>query len=695
MTDVSDIAKETEDKNTAFLCLLCFQPYDNPRELPCFHTFCQRCLDGYTMSKLPSDEMFPCPVCEEPTLERCTKSPVTTWSAFLPHDVAHRPSSAEVQRDDDTAVCEGCKRDGEKSKATHWCRHCTETLCTSCRIAHRRNKKTTAHKIIDINDVSKVGSPTLSPSVRETCPQHPGKTLEVYCIDHHALCCILCLAVSHRECKHMRSVEDVSRGAMATCDHIWVKLDAESKKLLQIDEQALSALELDKENVTLSIETMIDAVRKTLDELQTKFLEDVNIAHDKNRQLLKQHKRNTEQFYTNMKNTRLLMSLTDGHVTPRLAFIARDQASVQLTSHYQRLKHRTLQSQNVYRMEIETDDIVDKMTHAIRAAGDFKVTSTLSDSTRDALSSVGASLESLRKTHTFSSFADSISSSDMIGSLTRGRLIGRKVKPKTEIRSVKSHLLTSVQSKILGGRQAILLTGGAFVEDKWLIMADCNNKRLLLFDEDYNYLKQYAINGCPTDVARGCKPSELYVAVYNKEVLKCSFASGHLDIVGRTSCPTLTCGIDILDGKLVVVTTETVKVLEIDEPEINRAQITTTGATCIGACSQRHLYYHRDDNSVVGRSLNGREVTRYAHPHLRDPVGICSDSFGHVLVCGYQSGNVHEMAPDGTRGRVLVKKLHQIKHPWAVIVHPSGREFVVTSCKETTAFEVYRFIPGK
>ncbi|XP_033730732.1 E3 ubiquitin-protein ligase TRIM56-like [Pecten maximus] len=265
---MADIDDSIDD--TSFRCLLCFQPYDCPRELPCLHTFCRRCFDSFTQTELTTNRTFPCPICEKPTPLSCPKSPVSTWASFLPHGLTHQLSPSVTQAGDGDVVCEGCRRDDENTRATHWCRHCVEALCSSCKIAHRRNKKTNDHKVVEISAVRNPGSSVLPLSVPERCPQHPGKTLEVYCIDHHTLCCILCLAVSHRQCSHVRSIEDVSREPMSTCDDTWIRIEAESKVLLQKYEEAISSLDLDKENAIASMIAKLDAVRKKIDELQMK-----------------------------------------------------------------------------------------------------------------------------------------------------------------------------------------------------------------------------------------------------------------------------------------------------------------------------------------------------------------------------------------------------------------------------------------
>ncbi|XP_069115367.1 protein PML-like [Argopecten irradians] len=684
MADINQSRQITKQVQDYAKCLLCFKPNACLRDLPCFHSFCPPCFDSFTHPESDTNKRLLCPVCETHHQFSILKSSTSIWASFLPHDVT---SSVKPGRGDEV-VCEGCRRDGEDTRATHWCRHCTEALCSSCKIAHRRNKKTTDHRVIDIRDVQNTESLPLKLSFYENCFQHPGKTLEIYCLDHQALCCILCLAVSHRECKHVRSIEDVSKEPRATCSDMWISLENKSKTLTRQYNDAISMLDRDKEHITATMSAKLNTARKKIDKLQERFNHDVEMEHKKNKQDLLNYKENAEQFYTNIKNTQMLMSALENHVDSRQAFIALNIVSVQLTRHYQRMKHRLLQAHKLFSLELEVEDTVDKI-NALTSVGTVTTTTKISDATKEALTTTGAALETIRKMQACSSLGDSMSSSDMIGSLTRGRLIVRK-ETKSEMKTVKSRLIKSVESKTLGGKQVILLTGGTFVDEKWLVMADCNNKRVLLFDENYTYLKQYAIDGCPTDIARGNKISELYVAVFNKEILKCSLASGHLDVIGRTKFPSLTCGIDLLDGKLIVVTVDSVKILEESGQEVNSVQLTTTGSTCIGVCKNNRRYYHRSGNSVVGHTLDGREETRYTHSQLSDPVGVCLDSEANVLVCGYQSGNIHSIFPDGVQGRVLVRKLDKIKHPWAVIAHQSKREFVVTSCKEAVAFEVYQ-----
>ncbi|XP_052782155.1 uncharacterized protein LOC128218516 [Mya arenaria] len=46
----------------------------------------------------------------------------------------------------------------------------------------------------------------------ERCEKHPGKALELVCVDHDKLCCPVCVAVGHRQCASILHIPDVAKG---------------------------------------------------------------------------------------------------------------------------------------------------------------------------------------------------------------------------------------------------------------------------------------------------------------------------------------------------------------------------------------------------------------------------------------------------------------------------------------------------
>jgi len=60
--------------------------------------------------------------------------------------------------------------------------------------------------------------------------------------------------------------------------------------------------------------------------------------------------------------------------------------------------------------------------------------------------------------------------------------------------------------------------GGTLLNDGRLVMADFKNNRLVELDNKYNVVKEYKIDGIPTDVAAGNNNNEVYIAVNNNSI---------------------------------------------------------------------------------------------------------------------------------------------------------------------------------
>ncbi|XP_069140219.1 uncharacterized protein [Argopecten irradians] len=252
----------------------------------------------------------------------------------------------------------------------------------------------------------------------------------------------------------------------------------------------------------------------------------------------------------------------------------------------------------------------------------------------------------------------------------------------------------TVKGSTLGGMRIPWLTGGIFTDNNELLITDFHDNRLLLFDDNYTYQREYKIDGHPTDIARGRTADEMFVAVNRTSILRCTLQNGQLSmnkIISRIIAPPDTWGIAVFGDKLLAGIPDSVKVMSIDG-NVTKSINKGGDSTYIAVSTSNSTVYYRDDHDVVCRRLDSdREVYRYRDPGLIDPRGIGLDRDHNVYVCGHSSGNVYLISPDGSRGRVLLPKLSSITNPWCIVVHPTKQEFVVTSPYGSTSLEVYRF----
>lgn len=76
-------------------------------------------------------------------------------------------------------------------------------------------------------------------------------------------------------------------------------------------------------------------------------------------------------------------------------------------------------------------------------------------------------------------------------------------------------LVKSVQASTLG---RAYLTSGTFVDSRTLLVGEWNNERIVLFDDQYNYVKHFSVDGHPTEVTKGTTDDELYVVIRRKVI---------------------------------------------------------------------------------------------------------------------------------------------------------------------------------
>ena len=124
---MATVASVTADVTT---CPICLEMFDNPKSLPCLHTFCLKCLQGYFKDKCLGDEV-PCPMCRKEF-----EIPDDGLEGLQHHffvqrlvDVRKVESSAEI----DEVLCEVCVRIvAEVQTRFQQRRHTVSTVIRSC-----------------------------------------------------------------------------------------------------------------------------------------------------------------------------------------------------------------------------------------------------------------------------------------------------------------------------------------------------------------------------------------------------------------------------------------------------------------------------------------------------------------------------------------------------------------------------------
>ena len=194
-----------------FRCPICLEEVRDPKDLPCFHTFCKSCIQTYISSTAActgeqSVKTIECPVCRKSITAPRNDISSEEWASDLPQNKLIVSISVDTEPSENRN-CMFCLRRSKTVEAKHWCKNCFETICDDCKFIHSYVPNFQNHKIVSLSDVENLSKEI---EIDEPCPFHKGKYLEVFCQDHDQLCCSICFATKHRACRKVEAIEDVA-----------------------------------------------------------------------------------------------------------------------------------------------------------------------------------------------------------------------------------------------------------------------------------------------------------------------------------------------------------------------------------------------------------------------------------------------------------------------------------------------------
>lgn len=132
-------------------CPICTEVYKDPRTLPCLHSFCRTCCEGFTRNKLPGS-LVGCPLCREKfaipligihglrknfVLEKLKQINQPLTSDYVDSGKSYAK----------TPLMRFCDEHISKS-IDLYCLDCKEAICTSC-----LTKNHSSHKVSEIEEV--------------------------------------------------------------------------------------------------------------------------------------------------------------------------------------------------------------------------------------------------------------------------------------------------------------------------------------------------------------------------------------------------------------------------------------------------------------------------------------------------------------------------------------------------------------
>nr|AUG84421.1 brat [Platynereis dumerilii] len=188
-------------------CSLCNETYSIPKVLPCFHTFCQPCLEKI----IETPDKLSCPECHQETF--LTSAGI---AAFPPDFAVNNVLEASVL-EGATLSCTGCK--SKHLLAVARCFDCPDFLCQDCERAHQYMKHFDGHRVISLGELQnnkeeyKVEKPVM-------CKKHRQEMLRFFCHTCNIPICKECTLVEHSKGHEYDYLSECARREVYSLQHL-------------------------------------------------------------------------------------------------------------------------------------------------------------------------------------------------------------------------------------------------------------------------------------------------------------------------------------------------------------------------------------------------------------------------------------------------------------------------------------------
>jgi len=264
--------------NDIMECPICTELYTDPRQLPCVHTFCLKCIKAWS-DKQPEDKLA-CPLCRKEFTLPGNGVENLPKNFYVANFVEVKElQMKELSSDENkTSSCMACSGD----VASVYCIDCQLKLCKMCERGHKVIKATHSHRLVQIGE--HINADTLYQSMpAASCDKHKGKKLKYYCFKCKSAICMVCFIELHQnhKCSDIKKVDSDFRQQMTSdigniaagvnrCSEMLESLEKEKKEFV-----------VQVEKVGVEISEKAEQLKQMIDNHKEKLINELSLMKQK------------------------------------------------------------------------------------------------------------------------------------------------------------------------------------------------------------------------------------------------------------------------------------------------------------------------------------------------------------------------------------------------------------------------------
>lgn len=636
-----------------------------------------------------SESGFNCPVCK--MFVPCSDKDPKVWARNLPDNTMINNLIEKHKIKKKSETCDGCKSRGDVIKAESWCSECQEALCNTCSNYHKTNKSLKHHRMFNVKDLEE--EPILFRFTdEEFCAHHQDKRVEMLCKYHEALCCIICVTSSHKQCDSVLSIEEMAHGIRESGEiaHLGNQLkhaNCEIQEIIRDRKENISDFTQQHQRMENDISKLRQDINRHLDELEQRCKKNMNVIYNEN---LADMNAQVEQLQNREKaitNCQKVLQTCVKHGTDYKLFLEMNKLKRQIREHEDHLQRQKNSTKRI-EFSFSLSSPATNFRHYLTTIADITVkTSPYPNIETPYTTYVTSTPRASRRSSPMTSFQ----SIDLdISSSSRRIELNESYSDRNESRrsSLESELLqlSLSASDLIGVKEADLsktiyvnklkIIDATFLPDGriMLIASNDQNWRLYVYTSKGSLEKEIRLRCQPGGIAVLSElesavtfPAEQIIQfIDNKDfsMAKDMKIRGHC----RQICNT--------NNKMVIVCETEVKLF--NGTSVRTIPISGVEILCICLSAKDRLYYTvQSDSSLHCLSTTGHELFKYSHGDLVCPYGVALGRGDRlVYVAGYKSQNVHQITPDGHLLTIIVTRGDVMSGPQLLAINQNREEFL-------------------
>ena len=669
---VREIMAENQDKvlKMSLICSICLQKLNKPRSLPCFHTFCESCLNNYFINAPgkgnATKEGIPCPVCKETTFSPRPALAVNNWAENFPMNhlvgtlIDIVPVSSRLE------FCEPCKDSSESKVARSWCQQCAEALCEECTKCHKSMKATKNHEISPLEGVRSNPKQTVTEEV--LCTEHPNKEMDMFCQDHGMPCCAMCIASDHRKCEQILQIKDaINKQGESKTTEVLKELETVVLKADTIKKERQDVMRSTQAQKTRMLQDIASAKQKLIqhiEKLESQVMSKFNAISQTDFTILQEQVAYCNSVQSAMQHSKSAIQSSEEQKLPKRKFIVTEQGkkkAEEFASGLEKIHENSAKIQYLF----EEDKQVQETLRALEMLGKLDVRHSYPN----------------RKPKTPPPPPTPIPVDD------------------DEKKATKK--LKTFNIKIKGDKKECKITAIEMWNNRNILIADNSNGRLKLFGEFGDLISYNNCTQQPWDFTF-LEKTKCAVSFPNDRKIRMYKVSDTIKDVGhiQTSrgCHGLCSTGDAIIGAfqtgcIRVIGLDGATKMTVDTDYIGKRVFSNPEFIAFNRFSQRLFVSDYNNHTVTALKYMNGQVDKsplFVYP-VSGPRGVSVDPKGNLYICGFWSSDIHKVRDSGEMRQILMDTLAR---PLCIAFNKDGDKFALSEQGNPNVVKVYRVIPA-